>query len=292
MAVNDKKNPVAVTLTYLIVSVMTFVFVFPFYVVIVVAFTDPIHIMRGFPLFWPSAVSLENFVTIFHSPVLWHAAFLSVTRTILGTIITVTCCALTAYALSRENLPGKRFFNRLFLITMFFSGGLIPTYIMIRAYGLINNFLVFLLPGMINVFYVLIIKSYYAGLPQSVEDSAIIDGCNDIQVFFKMIVPMSLPVLAAIGVYSSVGHWNSWWDNYIYANKDRLLTLQLLLVRLVKNADATSLMTGSDFADATQTSPFGVRMATTVIVTTPILIAYPLLQKYFITGITIGAVKG
>ncbi|NLD87640.1 MAG: carbohydrate ABC transporter permease [Clostridiales bacterium] len=292
MAVNDRPNPIAQMLRYTIVAILTFIFVFPFYVVVVIAFNDPIDLMNGYPLFWPNIFSTANFNTIFHSAVLPRAAFLSVSRTVLGTIVSVVGCGMTAYCLSREDLPGKKFFNNFFLFVMFFGGGLIPTYIMLNKYGLINNFLVFILPAFVNVYYMLIIKSYYVGLPKSVEEAAIIDGCGEISVFFRIVIPMAVPVLAAIAVYSAVGQWNSWWDNYIWANKQSLCTLQLLLVRLIKEADTTTLMSGSAFSSTTQTSPFGVRMAATVIVTFPILIAYPFFQKYFISGITIGAVKG
>lgn len=292
MAVNDKRNPVIVFLTHALVVLLTFVFIFPFYVIIVCAFNEPTDLMTGYPMFWPRIFSTANFSTIFNSAILGRAAFLSVARTVLGTIVSVLGCSMTAYVLSREGLPGKKFLNNFFLIIMFFGGGLVPTYIMLNNYGLINNFLVFILPSIVSVYYVLIIKSYYVGIPPSVEEAAIIDGCNDVQVFFRIIMPMAVPVLAAIAVYSAVGHWNSWWDNYIYANKQSLTTLQLLLVRLIKESDTTTLMSGSAFAQVTQLSPFGVRMAATVIVTVPILVAYPFFQRYFISGITIGAVKG
>jgi putative aldouronate transport system permease protein len=142
----------------------------------------------------------------------------------------------------------------------------------------------------------LIIKSYFNSLPASVEESAKLDGCNDLRLFFSIILPMSIPVFAAIGVYYAIGQWNSWWDNYIYANRPSLTTLQLLLVRLIKEADILIAMAekggGSIMANPAAASPIGIRMATTIVATAPVLVVYPFFQKYFISGITIGAVKG
>jgi putative aldouronate transport system permease protein len=213
----------------------------------------------------------------------------------LGTLIGLLCTGMLAFALTRKGVAGKKFFNQFFLFTMYFSGGLVPIYIQINNLGLTNNFLVFILPTAVNVFYMIIIKSYFVGLPPSVEEVAKIDGCNELQIFFKIIVPMSIPVFAAIGVYYAVWHWNSWWDNYIYANRNDLITLQLLLVRIIKDADTVATLSskgGSVIANPATANPMGVRMATTMIVTAPILVTYPFFQRYFISGITIGAVKG
>lgn len=291
MAVVGKKNVAGTIVLYIIVSLLTLLFIYPFYIVLVISLNDPGDLNNGYPLLFTRVFSSINYVSVFQSPQLYRAAFLTISRTLIVTFAGTFATAMLAYALSRENLIGKKFFNTLFLFILYFGGGLVATYIVYKNLGLINNFLVFILPNFFGVFYMLIIKSYYVGLPKSVEEAAVIDGCNDLQTFFRIIIPMSVPVLAAISVYNAVNQWNSWWDNYIFANKIELSTLQLLLVRLIKEADARSTQMSAVISETTS-SPLGIRMATTVLVTIPILMVYPFFQNYFIHGITIGAVKG
>lgn len=293
---NAPKNYFIIGLKYFLATLLTFIFIYPFYNILIISFNDPVDLVRGFPLWLPRKFTFSNYRSVFSSALLLRAIFLSVSRTILGTIIGLVCNGMLAYSLTRKELVGKRFFNQFFIITMYFSGGLIPVYIQINNLGLLNNFFVFLLPMAINVYYMIIIKSYFNGIPDSLEEAACIDGANDLQIFFQIIIPVSIPVFAAIGVYYAVMHWNSWWDNYIFANSQRLITLQLLLVRIIKEADITATLAekggGSVIADPTTANPMAIRMATTMVATFPILVVYPFFQKYFISGITIGAVKG
>lgn len=294
--VTGKKNYFVIALKYFFVILLTFVFIYPFYQVLIISLNDSVDLARGYPTWFPRVLSFANYEAVFRSYLLPRAIFLSVSRTVLATVLGLLCNGMTAYVLTRRDLQGKAFFNQLFIITMYFGGGLIPTYILINNLGLINNFLVFILPAAINVYYMIIIKSYYVGLPDSIEEAARIDGCGDFGIFIKIIIPMSIPVFAAIGVYYAVGQWNSWWDNYIYANNNELVTLQLLLMRIIKDADTIATLAekggGSVIANPTQANPMGVRMATTMVATVPILVTYPFFQKYFISGITVGAVKG
>ena len=294
--VAGKKNYFAIILKYVIVALLTFIFVYPFYQVLVISLNDSVDLTKGYPAWFPRVFSLANYEAVFRSYLLPRAVFLSVARTVLATALGLVCNGMLAYALTRRELLAKGFFNQLFIITMYFGGGLVPTYILVNNLGLVNNFLVFILPSAISVYYMIIIKSYYVGLPSSIEEAAKIDGCGAFGIFVRIIVPMSIPVYAAIGVYYAVGQWNSWWDNYIYANSNDLITLQLLLMRIIKDADTIATMAekggGSVIANPTQANPMGVRMATTMVATVPILVVYPFFQKYFISGITVGAVKG
>ena len=252
--------------------------------------------MKGYPFWWPRKWSLLNYVIVFRSAIIGRALFLSVARTVTTTALGLICNGMLAFSLTRKELLGRKFFNQIFIITMYVNGGLIPYYIQINNLGLINNFWVFVLPAVVNVYYMLIIKSYFNSLPESIEESAKLEGCNEFQVFIMVVLPMSLPVFAAIGVYYAIAQWNSWWDNYLFANNQTLVTLQLLLVRVIQNAKLSATMAerggGSIIANTATANPMGVRMATTIIATAPILAVYPFFQKYFISGITIGAVKG
>ena len=294
--VTGRKNYFAIALKYFIVTLLTFIFIYPFWQVLIISLNDSVDLARGFPTWLPRVFSLANYRQVFRSYLLPRAVFLSVARTVLATALGLICNGMLAYSLTRRQLLAKKFFNNLFILTMYFGGGLIPTYILINNIGLTNNFLVFILPAAINVYYMIIIKSYYVGLPDSLEEAARIDGCGDFGIFIQIILPISIPVFAAIGVYYAVGQWNAWWDNYIYANGNNLITLQLLLMRIIKDADTIATMAekggGSVIANPTQANPMGIRMATTMVATVPILVTYPFFQKYFISGITIGAVKG
>ena len=277
-------------------ALLTFVFVYPFYVILLISLNDSIDLMNGYPLWLPRKWTIENYSAVLRSPILIRAVLLSVSRTVATTAAGLICNGMLAFALTRKELLGRRLLNQIFILTMYVSGGLIPYYLQINSMGLINNFWVFVLPYIVSVYYVLIIKSYFNGLPDSVEESAKLDGCNELQTFAFIVLPMSLPVFAAIGVYYAIGQWNSWWDNYIFASRQDMVTLQLLLVKVIKEADIVSMMTekgtGSIMRNLAVASPVGVRMATTIVATVPILTAYPFFQKYFISGITIGAVKG
>ncbi len=294
--VSEKRNYFIIIIKYGFVFLLTFLFVYPFYNVLVISLNDSVDLTRGYPLWFPRQLSFKSYESVFSSTILGRAVLLSVSRTMLGTLLGLVCNGMLAYSLTRKALLAKRFFNQFFIITMYFGGGLIPAYIQINRLGLTNNFLVFIIPWAINVYYMIIIKSYFNGLPDSIEEAAKIDGCDDLATFVRIIVPISIPVFAAIGVYYAVNEWNSWWDNYIYANTSQLITLQLLLVRIIKDADTVATLAskggGSVIADPSVASPMAVRMATTMVATAPILVAYPFFQKYFICGITIGAVKG
>jgi putative aldouronate transport system permease protein len=294
MAVVGKKTVSGVIgdiVIYAFAALLTFVFVYPFYVVICISLNDATDLVRGYPLLVPRVFSIFNYQAVLSSPLIPRATLLSLGRTLIVTFFGTFGTSMFAYSLSKPDMPGRKLFNTMCLIILYFGGGLVATYIVYNALGLINNFWVMVLPSFFGVYYMLIIRSYYNGLPSSVEEAAYIDGANDLQIFILLILPMSLPVLAAIAIYNAVGQWNSWWDNYIYANSDKLCTLQLLLVRLIKDADVRSAQM-SAAVNETSMSPLGIRMACTVFVTVPILVVYPFFQKYFIKGITIGAVKG
>lgn len=271
---------------------LAFVFVFPFYNVAVIAFSDPFELIKGYPILYPSVFSLKNFEDVFSSTVLLKAAFISVSRTVIGLTFSTMMTGVLGYCLSLNKLPGKKAFINIFLFTMFFNGGLIPFYMVIRSLHLLNNIFVYILPYTINVFFMLIMKSYFITLPDSLEEAATLDGCNDIRIFFSIIFPISMPVFAAIGIYNAVLQWNMWWDNYIYANVPELMTLQMLLVKLIRQASMTAMQMGSAFVDETSSHPMGIKMSTTILVIVPIICVYPFFQKYFTKGILVGAVKG
>ena len=243
---------------------------------------------------WPINFTLKNYADIFKSGDVPHAFLISVLRTSIGTACTLLACMLLGYLFSKEDMPLRKVMYRILIITMYVSGGLIPTYLVYKAYRLTNSFLVYILPAVVDAYYVILIKTYVEQLPISVEESAMIDGAGTMCIFLKIILPMSLPIVATIAIYASVGQWNSWFDNHIYAiSNKKILTLQYMLYRYLQEAESiVRELKERDPGAAVPITPRGVRMTVTMITVVPVLCIYPIFQRYLIKGLMIGAVKG
>lgn len=243
---------------------------------------------------WPINFTLKNYADIFKSGDVPHAFLISVLRTSIGTACTLLACMLLGYLFSKEDMPLRKVMYRILIITMYVSGGLIPTYLVYKAYRLTNSFLVYILPAVVDAYYVILIKTYVEQLPISVEESAMIDGAGTMCIFLKIILSMSLPIVATIAIYASVGQWNSWFDNHIYAiSNKKILTLQYMLYRYLQEAESiVRELKERDPGAAVPITPRGVRMTVTMITVVPVLCIYPFFQRYLIKGLMIGAVKG
>ena len=199
---------------------------------------------------------------------------------------------MVAYTLSRRDFIFNKFVTLLFVITMYVSGGLIPEYLVIRNLGLINNFAVYILPGLISAFNVIVMRSFMDGLPEALYESAKIDGANDWTTFYKIVMPLCLPVVATISLFIAVGQWNSWFDTYLYARgNNSMTTLQYELMKIIDNASSNVDINNPLLQNASKSNPQSIKMAITMVATIPILLVYPFVQKYFVTGMTLGAVK-
>lgn len=253
-------------------------------------------IVSGKAVFVPYRFTLDNYRQVFALQGVFHAFLISVLRTVIGAGLSITCCMLLGYLFSKEDMPFRKFLYRMLVITMYVSGGLIPTYLTIKTYGLLNNFWVYILPMMISAYYVILIKTYVEQLPPSVEESAMLDGAGTLTIFARIIVPMSLPILATIAVYACVAQWNAWFDNRIYNFRtENLTTMQYMLYKYLSEAERLSQMlaiSSQDNEAHIKLTPQGVRMTVTMITVIPVLLIYPILQRFFIKGIMIGAVKG
>jgi len=250
----------------------------------------------GRALFWPYQLTLANYFQIFRITGLYRAVFVSVARTTVGTTLTVLCCMWLGYLFTKEQMPFRKTLYRMLIVTMYVSGGLIPTFLVMRSYGLVGSFGIYVLPTMVSAFFVILIKTFVEQLPGSVEESAMIDGAGTITIFFRVIFPMSLPVVATIAVFASVGQWNAWIDNMIYnAQVPNLTTLQFLLHQYLTQAERLTQAlqeTGADIDMDFVLTPRGVRMTMTMVTSIPVIMFYPLLQRFFVKGLTLGAVKG
>lgn len=212
--------------------------------------------------------------------------------TVIGTFASIILTALTAYPLSKKNIPGVKLVLVMFVFSMLFVGGMIPNYLLIKSLGLMNSLGSLILPGMMNVFNLLLIKTYYESVPQSLEESASIDGASNLTILFKIIIPISKPVLATVCLFYAVSYWNDYINPLIYINSQDLKPLQLYLrdVAVVMDNNSAGIMKSAD--EMMNLTPDGVRAATIIASTVPILLIYPLLQRHFIKGILIGSVKG
>jgi ABC-type sugar transport system, permease component len=268
--------------------------IYPFYYIIIYSFSNPSKNTQDIFLL-PVGFSLETYKGIFELNDIYGAFTVSLSRTVLGTIITLICSSFFAYLITKREMYFRQIIYRFLVITMYLNAGLIPWYLTMKLYGLKDNYLLYIIPGAIGAFYIILIKTYIESLPISLEESAMIDGAGYLTIFYKIIVPLSKPILATIAVYAAVGNWNSWNENFFLVNNQKLQTLQLILYSYLNRAQQyqTNMTTRMLSRDAQNLiTPQTVRMCITVIATVPIILVYPFLQKYFVKGIMMGAVKG
>ena len=279
----------------LFLILLTSLFIFPFlYVVSGSVTTEYSYLRHGITLI-PKAVTLNHYRLLLSGRSLIVSGLLvSVYITVLGTLLNLIVTGAMAYPLSKKYLPGRNFFTSVVIITMLFSGGLIPSYLLVRSLGMLNSLWSLMIPFLVNAFFMLIMRNYFMALPEDLEESARLDGASDIYIFVRLILPLSKAIFATIGLFYAVGHWNQWFFAMIYIDNTRLYPLQLVLRGILSRA--TSFADPSEMAMFSQTStipqPVILQMAALVISIVPIALVYPFLQKHFVKGIFIGSLKG
>ncbi|MDD6175050.1 MAG: carbohydrate ABC transporter permease [Firmicutes bacterium] len=298
----QKRTPSRVVfniLNYGFFALFTFLCLYPLWYVFCYSLSVPELAAKEGVSFWPVGFTLTNFQQVFALDGLFHSMFISVMRTVIGTFCTVVTCMWLGYVFTKEKMPARKFFYRFMIITMYIGGGMIPTYLVFRSYGLLNTFAVYILPAMVSAYYVILIKTYVEQLPPSLEESALIDGAGPIIIFTKIILPLSMPIVATIAIFAAVGQWNSWFDNHIYTfNNKNLTTMQYMLYNYLNEAQrlANELKNNpnmqSQINKQNALTPNSVRMTVTMITVLPVLVVYPIFQRYIVKGIMIGAVKG
>jgi putative aldouronate transport system permease protein len=278
------------TANIIIMVLLSFVTLYPFYNILITSLNDPIDAARGGITFFPRIFSIDNYKVVFQDKVIFSAFIVTILRTLIGTATAVIFTAAFAYGISKSNLLGRSFIIAMTILTMYFGGGLIPYYLLIAKYlHLKNNFLVYIIPNLFSAFNAMIMLTFFKGIPKEMEESAKMDGANDLKIFIKLIIPVSKPVLATIALYNGVFHWNSWFDAMLFGGS-HLKTLQQILIQIINSNSNVSITAGNlGFKQVTAES---VKLATMVITTLPIVFSYPFLQKYFVKGIMIGSVKG
>ncbi|WP_372629299.1 carbohydrate ABC transporter permease [Cohnella sp.] len=272
---------------------LAFVMLYPFWNQLIISFNVGIDTSRGGLYFWPREFTLDNYVYMFNKGGLGKGALISVLRVVVGTVTTLFCSGLLAYITTVRWYSGRRFTRFVFLITMYFSGGLVPTYLLMNQLNLVETFTIYWLPGLFSAYYMLLISSYMYNLPDALSESARMDGCGELRIYVQIIAPLCLPVFAAVAVFSAVGHWNSWFDVMLYNSSGNWDTLQVYLRKILLDIEQISKLMNDQqqMEEMRKLTPVSIRASTTILVTLPIVAAYPFMQKYFIGGITIGAVK-
>lgn len=280
----------------LIVFMVLFSFccLYPFYYIMVLSFNDATDAFKGGLYFWPRVWTLANYEMVFQNKYLLNSFVITVVRVVLMAFLVPANCALYGYAIAHKPLVGRKFFSALLIIPMYVGGGIIPFYYVLRMLKLYNSFWVYIIPYTFGSFNVLLFRSYFQDISPALREAAIIDGAKEGTVFLRIIVPVSIPVFAAVALFAAVGNWNEWMVGQIFVSKPELYPLPTILLQILKSQNSTlSGVSVLQMIENTtkRTTPESVRYAMIVIVTMPILVVYPFLQKYFIHGIMIGAVK-
>ncbi|NLW59293.1 MAG: carbohydrate ABC transporter permease [Firmicutes bacterium] len=276
---------------------LVIVTLYPFLNTLAVSFNDALDSSKGGIHLWPRKFTLYNYRSLLTRNQIYNAALISVLRTVLSTLFCTFSTAMVAYTLSRKEFVLRKIISFIYVLTMYIDGGLIPTYFLMRNLGLTNNFWVYVLPGLVTAFNLIVIRTYINGLPESLIESARVDGAGEFTIFVKIVLPLCKPVLATIALFVAVANWNSWFDTFLYnSSNPKLSTLQYELMKVLQSANS---MTGSleqALAQAATGSvntitPRAIRATMTVIVTVPIAVVYPFLQRYFVHGLTLGGLK-
>ena len=284
-------------INYLAFGIFTLMCVYPFYYIFINTISDNTLTARGQVMFYPIGVHFSNYAQVLKSAGLAVAPLISIARTVLGTGLTVFASAFVGYIVTKEKLWHRKFCYRFIVATMYFNAGIIPWFILMMNMGLTNNFLAYIIPGIVSPFNIILVKTYIESIPPALEESAQIDSAGYWTRFTRIILPLCMPILATVTVFSAVGQWNSFQDTLFLMTDRKLYTLQFLLYRYINesNALATILKNSNGAVNMNLSlvqTPTSVRMTVTMIVVAPILLVYPFFQRYFVGGIMIGAVKG
>jgi putative aldouronate transport system permease protein len=286
-------------LNYVLFAVFALICAYPFYYLIINSVSANDVSALGDVRLWPVDFHLSNYGQVFQLPGLPMATVVSIGRTVIGTVLTVLASAFLGFMFTQTRMWGRKFWYRFLIITMYFSAGLIPVFIIMKSLGLTNNFWVYVLPFVVQPFNVILAKTYVESMPKELQEAAEVDGANILQVFFRVYLPNMTPILATIAIFSAVMQWNSFQDTLIYITDQSLYTLQYLLYMFINQASSLAQAAqdaggnlGQIAGAATTQTPTSIRMTVSVLVVLPIIFIYPLFQRFFVKGIMLGAVKG
>lgn len=276
----------------LLLIILSVIMVYPFWHELMYSFSDPVSAANGGLFILPRGLNLKSYWSVLRNKSVWTGFKVSLIVTIVGTVLGVFVSAMLAYPLSKKDMPGRKFFIGMIFFTMLFGGGMIPNYLLVKELKLLDSYGALILPGLLSAWNIFILKNSFAGIPVSLEESARIDGANDITIFFKIVLPLSKAVLATIALFTAVGYWNDYFSTILYIVSKDHWSLQAVLREILSNAQSAMSSSGISVRAEESISSETVKAATVMVATIPILAVYPFVQKYFIKGVMIGSVKG
>lgn len=271
-------------------TLVVVVCIYPFWNIFIISINDATDAMRGGLYFLPRKLSLASYTDILTRPTFLHSIGVTVARTLVGTPLAVLVTTALAYVLSRKELLWKKGITLIFIFTMYFGGGLVPYYMVLKNLNMLDSFVVFIFPNLVSVYNMILVKNYIEGMPDALFEAAKIDGANDLFVFIKIVLPLSKPIIMTVALFVAIMHWNSWFDAYLYTNSQNLKVMQSILVEILNQYQTTAANQAANRTGQGIT-PDSIRMAATMVATIPIIMVYPFIQKYFVKGIMLGSVK-
>ena len=270
--------------------VLALLCLYPMWFVIVGSFNKGYDYLKGGVYFWPRTFTWANYAVVLADNRIWQGLLMTVIRCLIGPVLHIFLCSLVAYGMSRKELHGKKFFNIFGLITMFFSGGLVPFYVLCKMLGMLNTFAMYILPGAYSVYNMILIRSFIKGIPEELHEAAVLDGAGEFRIYFTMIIPLSMPILMTVLLWGILGHWNDYTTTMFYTPSNRnIYTLQYILMLIIQEGNVQSNVGSAVSGEAASET---ISLAAMVIGTIPMLIAFPFLQKYFTKGLYVGSLKG
>lgn len=282
---------------YVFLTLLAFSAFYPFWNSLIISFNEGMDTSKGGITFWVREFTLENYKIVFEDSRLMSGFVIATLRTVVGTVTAILATSIFAYGMSKRELMGRKYYMIMCIITMYFGGGLIPSYMLIRSLGLFNSFWVFIIPALVSVWNMIIFRTFFQGLPQGLEESAKIDGCGYWGTFMRIVLPLSGPVIATLSLFTAVNHWNEWFVASIYITKEELMPIQTILRQILfsniaseqlSNVDASSI---AHINAAKKITSKSLTMATIMVATIPIVCVYPFLQRFFVKGVLVGSLK-
>ncbi len=278
-----------ILILYLFMLIVLLVILLPMIHMVAISMSSDVNVLQGKVGLWPKGFTLQMYKYVFEDARIFRSYGNTVLYTVLGTTLSLGITAMGAYALSNKRMIGHKFFSMMIIFTMFFSGGMIPTFLVVKDYGLIDTIWAAILPGLVSTWNFIVMRSFFDNYPTEIEESGRVDGLTDAGVFFRLVLPTSKAVLATIGLYYAVGLWNAYFTPFIYLTKPELFPLQLILREILSTGSSNNAAVGVGDVLVVAES---LQYATVVVAIAPIIAVYPFLQKYFVKGVMIGAVKG
>lgn len=288
---------VMVVSIYILLALLAFTTFYPFWNALVISFNSGTDTSLGGVTFWPRDFTWENYAIVFNDQRLLNGFYISILRTVVGTITSILLTAIFAYGMTKKELIGRKYYMIMCIVTMYFSGGLIPSFLLIRSLGLMNTFWVFIIPTVISVWNMIIFRTFFQGLPAGLQESAKIDGCGNWSILFRIVFPLSGPAIATLGLFTAVFHWNDWFFPSIYISNENLIPIQTMLKQILNSNIVSDQLSQLDsaaqghLARMQRVTTKSLSMATMMVATLPIVLVYPFIQKYFVKGVLVGSLK-